>query len=228
MNKHIELFKQIPCGNFGMTKLFFDGFKKKKIQDITFDDIVLAYYYIAEEMMDDVDSSRFIVRRNNTPYDKYDCHDPATGEHIFVNHEFKDAKLYNGVLNVYYNRTPKNGRRYGLVPTPKDKNKKIYSLIEDFRLSSLCFKGRHFRRDIFTNERRYCINNEELDQLYNSLKALCDKADFHYEQAGSIILAQEMANVMVNHDIIKDNQHTPYGVEYVKQHKLLMFGELQR
>ena len=226
MNKHLELFKKIPCGNFGTSKLFFDKFKTKQPKDITLDDIVLAYYYISEEMMDDIDSNWFIVRRNNPPLHKYDCHDPVTKEHIFVSSEFKDAKLYNGVIQRYSNRTPKR-KQYGLVAIPKN-NQDISSDFEDFRIFADNYKRQHFRLDTFTNERRYCLGTKELEHLYTILKTLFEKANFHYKQPGSIILAQELANVMANYNIVKDNQYTPNGRELVHQHKLFMFGELQR
>ena len=90
------------------------------------------------------------------------------------------------------------------------------------------YKHTHFQRDTFTNERRYCLGNEEIYNLYILLKTLCDKATFQYKQPGSIILAQELASVMANQDIVKNNQNTPGGIEYVHKHKMFMFGELQK
>lgn len=223
--KHIELFKQIPCGNFGVSKLFFDWFKKQKIEDITFDDIFLAYYYISTEMMDSVDSKYFIVRKNiNTLLPPYDCHDPLTEEQIPID-EFREQKLFNGIIHHYINRAP-NRKYYGLVAIPKKNNVDIQPIFEDYKIFATNYKHEHFRHDVFTNERRYCLGDDELNHLYRLLKQLTDKADFQYIQPGSIILAQEMASVMINHNIILNNQHTTNGYEYVKQHKLFMFGEI--
>lgn len=227
MNKHIELFKQIPCGNFGPSKLFFDEFKDKQPKDITIDDIFLAYYYISEEMMNSEDSRRFIVRKDTLVLDNYQYHDPLTDAQDETGINYRPAKVYKGVIKHYDNRVPK-GDYYGLVATPKIPGEKIAEIIEDFRIFADSYKTTHFRRDIFTNERRYCLGEKELNHLYSLLKTLCDKANFCYKQAGSIILAQELANVMANHKIIEKSQNTTGGIEYVRQHKMFMFGELQK
>lgn len=227
MNKHIELFKQIPCGNFGPSKLFFDKFKTKQPKDITIDDIFLAYYYICEEMMDSNDSRRFIVQKNPLSNDSYEYHDPLTDGQFDVEENYRHAKVYNGVIKHYSNRTPRKAY-YGLVAEPKVPGQNITEFIEDFRIFADSYKTTHFRRDIFINERRYCLGEEELDHLYTLLKTLCDKANFYYKQAGSIILAQELANFMANHKIIEKSQNTPGGIENVRQHKMFMFGELQK
>ncbi len=228
MNKHIELFKQIPWGNFGPSKLFFDNFKKKAMEDITIDDIFLAYYYISTEMMDDEDSRFFIVRKNKPPFNKYDCHDPLTNEHIPVQ-DFKEAKVYNGIIKKHQNRVP-HSKYYGLTATPKNQNDDLHEIIQDFKFFAKDYKDKHFCRDIFTNEPRYCMGDEEMYNLYILLKTLCDKATFKYKQPGSIILAQELASVMANQNIVKNNQYTyaSNGVEFVHRHKMFMFGELQK
>ena len=224
LKKHIELFKRIPCGNFGASRLFFDAFKTKNPKTITTDDIFLAYYYISSEMMDSEDSRHFIVQKKQPPFNEYDCHNPLTDAHMLIRN-FKSAKVYNGVIKKYCNRTP-NSKHYGLVAVSKQQNDNLDEIIQDFKIFAQHYKSEHFRHDIFTNERRYCLGNEELDHLYNLLKTLCNRATFRYKQPGSIILAQEMASVMANQNIVKNNQHTPGGAEYVHKHKLFMFGEL--
>lgn len=223
MNKHIELLKKIPCGNFGISKLFFDKFKRMPQKNITNTDILMAYYYISVEMMDSIDSRYFIVRRNPKPYNEYDCHDPLTNAQTPIT-TYKKSKLYNGVIKQYCNRTP-HAKHYGLVAKPKQEN--IDSDIEDFKIFAEIYKSRYCQMN-FTGEHIYNIGKKELNHLYTLLKTLDDKADFYYEQPGSIILAQEMASVMINHNIILDNQHTRNGAEFVRKHKLFMFGELQR
>lgn len=225
INKHIELFKKIPCGNFGAPRLFFDKFRKIKSEDMTATIIFMAYYYIAMEMMDDSDSRFFIVRKNQYPISGYDCHDPITGEQITIE-DHKIPKLYNCVIKNYYNRAPKYKKRYGLVPKSKTKN--IDNIIEDFRIAAYLYKIQIQNIDIFTGKNLYNIGNNELEHLYNLLKTLYDNSDFKYEQPGSIILAQEMASVMINNNIIKNNLRNPARKEYIHQHKMFMFGEIQR
>ena len=227
MNKHIELFKQIPCGNFGPSKLFFDNLKTKQPKDITIDDIFLAYYYISEEMMDSKDSRRFIVRKNPVSLCEYEYHDPLTQAQENTDKNYKHAKVYNGVIKHNSNRKPKI-KYYGLVATPKNSDTKTTNIIEDFRIFAYTYKTEHFRIDPFTNERRHCLGQEELEHLYKLLKNLYENSNFCYKQAGSIILAQELANLMANYNIIKNNQHTPGGIEFVRLHKMFMFGELQK
>ena len=227
MNKHIELLKKIPCGNFGVSKLFFDAFKKKAVKDISVNDVIMAYYYLSTEIMDDVDLNSFIVKKNPAPFNEYDCHDSITHQHIYIN-EYKPTKLYSSVIEHYYNRRPKRrGFYHGLVPTPKQKEN-IDNIIEDFKIFADLYKTHLLSVNMFTREPMYDVGEKELNHLYYLLKQLYTRADFQYKQIGSIILAQEMANVMTNHNIIKNNQHTPNGVEYVHKHKMLMFGELQR
>ncbi|MBO7645318.1 MAG: hypothetical protein J6S57_03375 [Alphaproteobacteria bacterium] len=178
-------------------------------------------------MMDANDSTRFIVQKNPLSNSQYQYHDPLTGGQCDVEDNYRHAKVYNGVIRYYSNRAPKKAH-YGLVATPKIPNEKISELVENFRIVATSYKFTHFRTDIFTNERRYCLGNEELEHLYTLLKTLCDKANFCYTQAGSIILAQELANFMANHKIIEKHQHTPDGIKYVREHKMFMFGKLQK
>ena len=220
MNKHAKLIKSIPCGNFGASKLFFDTTPELS----TPDHIFLAYYHIASEMMDSVDSAHFIVLKNKNFNNTYDCHDPLNGLHMFIE-GYKEQKLFSGVIKTHSNRTPRR-EKYGLVAIPKQ-NQDIASDLEDFKIFAENYKSEHFRRDIFTNERRYRLGNKQLNHIYNLLKTLTEKADFQYIQPGSIILAQEMASVMINHNIVKNNQNTPYGQEYIQQHKRFMFSELK-
>ena len=219
MNKHAKLFKQIPHGNFGASKLFFTKVHVPQ----TLDDIVLAYYHISTEMLDSIDYDRFIVRKNTPPFEPYDCHDPLTGIQIRIQ-EYKKQKLFNGIIKTYSNRSP--SRDSGLVAKSKD-GQDISSDIEDFKFFAEYYKGEHFRHDPFSNERIYRVGNHQLNHLYELLKILITKADFEYIQPGSIILAQEMANFMIKHDIIRNNQNTPYGIDYICQHKEFMFGELK-
>lgn len=220
MNKHVKLFKQIPHGNFGVSKLFFEKTPMPK----TTDDIVLAYFYISKEMLDSLDYRRFIVRKNTPPFEAYDCHDPITDIHIPI-YQYKEQKLFNGVIHTYKNRTPYQ-EYSGLVAVSKD-GTDISSDIEDFKIFAENYKSKHFSHDMFTNERRCCIGKHQINHLYELLKTLILKADFKYVQPGSIILAQEMANLMINNNIIKDNQHTPGGQDLVRQHKEFMFGEIK-
>ena len=216
MNKHIKLFNQIPCGNFGASKLFFDKFKNKQPKDITVDDIFLAYYYISEEMMDSTDSKRFIVQKDSLSPGGYQYHDPLTGVQDAIENNYRHAKVYNGIIKHYSNRTPRK-EYYGLVAEPKIQGEKITGIIEDFRICAYNYKTQHFRVDTFTNERRYCLGKEELEHLYTLLKTLIDKANFKYIQPGSII----------HQNIVKNSQHTPDGQNFVRQHKEFMFGELK-
>ena len=226
MNKHIVLFKEIPCGNFGPSKLFFDEFKIKNIKDISTEDILMAYYYIAEEMMDSVDSGVFIIRRNNPPFHKYDCHDPLTHEQKSI-YEYKKTRFLNGVMKGFYNRTPKS-KQYGLIPKPKTKVDSINHIIEDFRIYASLYKSKYFHKDMFTNKKLCTTYNQELDHLYILLQTLNEKASFSYKQPGSIILAQELANTMINQNIVMQNMHMPNKIDFIHQHKLLMFGELRK
>ena len=191
MNKHVKLFKQIPHGNFGASKLFFS---KVPIPQST-DDIILAYYYISKEMLDSLDYNYFIIRKNIPPFSPYSCHDPLTNVHVEIK-EYKEQKLLKGIIRVYQNRTPH--REYsGLVAVSKD-GQDISSDIEDFKIFADNYKAKNFIHDIFTNERCSCIGKHEINHLYQLLKTLIEKADFKYIQPGSIILAQEMANLMIN------------------------------
>ena len=220
MNKHVKLFNQIPHGNFGVSKLFFT----KTPNPQTLDDIILAYYYISTEILDSLDYSHFIIRKNTPPFAPYDCHDPLINIQIEIP-EYKEQKIFNGIIKKYSNRTP--GRKYsGLVAKPKD-GQDVSPNIEDFKFFAEHYKGEHFRCDIFTHERLYRVGTTQMNHLYEILKTLTKKADFEYIQPGSIILAQEMASFMINHNIIRNNQNTPYGIEYVRQHKEFMFGELK-
>ena len=220
MNKHIRLFRHIPHGNFGVSKVFFT----KTPVPTTTDDIVLSYYYIAQEMLDSIDYNRFIIRKNQPPFAPYSCHDPITNAEFSI-YKYKEQKLFKGVVRVYKNRTPH--REYsGLIAVSKD-GQDISSEIEDFKIFAENYKAEHFRHDVFTNERRFCIGKHAINHLYKLLKTLIEKADFKYIQPGSIILAQEMANLMINQDIIKDNQNTASGQDFVRQHKEFMFGELK-
>lgn len=224
--KHIQLFKQIPCGNFGPSKLFFKEFNAKNSENITLDDIFSAYYYISTEMMDSEDSSFFIVRKNPPPFNKYDCHDPLTNEFLLIE-EFKEAKVYNNVIKNYHNRTP-HSKYYGLVTVSKTQNDDLHEIVQNFKIFAIHYRNTHFQRDIFTNKRNYCLSDQELCHLYTLLKTLCDKATFQYKQPGSIILAQELASVMSNQNIVKNNQHRPDKADFIRKHKMFMFGELQK
>ncbi len=177
--------------------------------------------------MDSTDSKRFIVQKDSLSPDGYQYHDPLTGAQYATENNYKHAKVYNGVIKHYSNRAPRK-EYYGLVAEPKIPGEKITGIVEDFRICAYNYKTQHFRIDTFTNERRYCLGKEELKHLYTLLKTLCDKANFKYIQPGSIILAQEMANLMANYSIVKTNQHTRGGIEFVRKHKMFMFGELQK
>lgn len=233
MNKHIELFKKIPCGNFGASKLFFDIFKKKQAENITKEDILLAYYYISKEMFIADHTHNFITHLPHIDENLYDFFDPVTGTQESI-HESKMPKLYNGLFRYttyrnkkckVYTNFPRN--KTGLIAEPKIPDGTVLIQLEDFGFYAPLYKSKYLQRDYFTEEKPE-INPKDIEHLYNLLNTITNEVNFYYREPKSIILTQELASVMANHDLIKKYQHFPNGANIVHKHKLFMFGELQR
>jgi hypothetical protein len=226
--KHVDLFKQIPFKQFYYGKHLFNELIALRNKNVKSEKLLECYKRIAEEVYDP--HQGFIVK---ICLKSYDFHDNITyTEDSICQRRYKKPKLFNGVLNKkgYCNRKPQ--RPNGLVITPKHgvPKREIEHLIEDFVLYSYLYQP---HRDPFTHEIQE-VSIDKIDCLYTLLEELLEKSDFQYIPKGSIILAREMAENLTHQYIakytlnqIKCGHDHDFMIEWYKQHKQLMFGEIR-
>lgn len=230
IQKHIELFKQIPFDEFPVKADFINKITTNPEEYGTYTNLLKCYYFISDEMYDFTSTKPLVQYNKKNGY--YYFYDFVKKRNEFIKERrYKRIKMFNDVLD-------KNGvnrhfkKHHGLII--KGKNKKYNPDVEKlkgyFREYSYAYN-----QDLkYYNKHKMELPTDWAEHLYDILRELSDKAIFFYKQPGSFILAQEMANVLSNqHIFLYSRNLIRYGhnrqkiMRQIREAKQFMFGEIK-
>ena len=227
--KHIELFKKIPFAKFSANSGFINKIITEPEKYATYENILKVYYFISDEMWDPLNKKPLIT--NET--DKFCFYDFIRKRSEFLKKcRYKQIKLFNGVFDKD-NQNRHFKRCHGLITKPKSKEIKD----EAYKLHDMFISYAYIYNDNlkFYKRNKFELPTDWAEHLYELLNQLSDKVNFFYKQRGSVLLVQEMINVLSNQSLFvqsvnrinvsKENRQKV--MRQIREKKEFMFGEIK-
>ena len=227
--EHIDLFKKIPFDKFSANSGFIANLVNSPEKHGKYENILKTYYFIANEIWDQNNNKPLIEHQITSSYfyfydfirKRYDS---------LKTRRFKSIKMFNGVLD-------KNGKNrhfkkyHGLIVQARPGvSKKEVQKTKDLFIKYANMYNQNYK---FYKKNKFELPPEWAEHLYIILKQLSEKAVFFYKQRGSLVLAQEMVNILSNQslfvfssNLIKYGENRQKIIRQIKETKHFMFGEI--
>ena len=242
--KHIELFKKIPFKQFTANADFIDNVITDPEKYATYENILKVYYFISSEMWDPLNVKPSItnetmkfcfydfIRKRPDFIKKFNSTEQLKKNKPYM--RYKPVKMFNGVFNERgENRHYK--RYHGLVAQPKSKQREFKQAAYKWRDMFISYAYIYNGDMKFYSQNDYLLPTEWAEHLYEILNKLSEQTVFFHKQRGSMILTQEMVNLLSNQFLFvcsayrintcKENRQKV--MRQIREKKELMFGELK-